>query len=528
MKFYTPPNQSIVDQVMPLLKADPTSLPLNVMNIINAKMSTGKTFSVANSFVPELIKQGVQLFVISFPLTEIPDMDEFMNARRRLESIFDVVDAVGTSKEQLNTLFEDIEEHGSPCNPTIILTTHQYMYVTAKKRFARYLSMVGYDKCAIFVDEAHTWLTSCSQNYEIDKGSKIGHYAASAYIFNEEFAQSSPYLFGLTATASAELLHQCDNFKLTEDYVDLQPRGTLKFDVVANAQEKSSLTGFVSPYKELSTFDALNEDTVRALLETQLEEIYWKRHVTGLKRSMVVWAANSNATDEQWRTDRTLSIFQELMMKNAHKDYWPQEGKGAIVEMTCDGNREYSRSTLSPIRNLKSSADAKKLIADDKELPAILLVKQKAKVGMSINNLSCGVMLRTSTRKFRNPQKGFKMSFVSGVSEQQIGRLMRLLLNKNVLKFNKDKGVFGYLNYFMQPNLSYKDRADLLDDLSFKFFAPDNVMWNKAFDEIREQYNSVEEDERNLRLLESDVLTCPECGYTFGEEQSVQPVLRVV
>ena len=318
MKLYPPPNQSMVDQVMPLLEADPTSLRLNVMNIINAKMSTGKTFSVANTFVPALIEQGVQLFVVSFPMNEIPDISEFMSARRRLGSIFDIVDAVGSNKDALDSLFDDLDEHGSPSNPTIILTTNQYMYVTAKERFARYLSMVGYDKCAIFQDEAHTWLTSCSENYEQDKGAKIGYYAASAYIFLEEFAQTSPYLFGLTATASSELLHQCDNFKLTEDYVDLQPKGTLKFDVVANAQEKSSLTGFVAPYKELSTFNAMDEEIVRALLEAQLEELYWKRHVTGLKRSMIIWAANNNATDEQWRTDRTLALLQDIMMKNAH------------------------------------------------------------------------------------------------------------------------------------------------------------------------------------------------------------------
>ena len=259
--------------------------------------------------------------------------------------------------------------------------------------------------------------------------------------------------------------------------------------------------------------------------------------MTGLKRCMIIWAANNNATDEQWRTDRTLAVLQDIMMKNAHKDYWPQESRdvsvaAAIVEMTCDGNRVYSRSSASPIANVKSSAAAKKLISDNEASPAVLLVKQKAKVGMSINNLSCGVMLRTSTRKFRNPQKGFKTSFVSGVSVQQIGRLMRLLLNGDVLEFNKDNEVFGYLNYFMQPNLSYKDRADLLDDLSFKFFAPDNGMWDKAFNEIREQYNSLEEDEQNLRMLENASAVCTSCGAPCtvcnSEEESVQPALRVV
>lgn len=544
IKQFRPPSMSIIDQVLPCIELPTVQIPLNTMRIINSKMSTGKTWSIPNVFCEKLAKRGVKLIIVAFPLNEIPDISEFEKAQDRMSEElgfnFKIVDAVGESKDSLDRLWDRIDEEGEPVQPTIILTTNQYLYVNNKEKFAEYINKVGPKKCAIFQDEAHSWMTSCSDNYENDKGVKIGFYAASGYVFLEKFAQESPYVFGITATPTAELKHQAEDFKLHEDYVELNPAGTMKFEVITESQAKNELTGFVAPYKKLGLFDVSNQEEVEDLIEAQLEEILYQWQTTGIKKTMIIWGTNDSShepTPQSWRTDRIIQTIQKILRKNSGKPHWPKEGVGAIVEMTHKGNFLYSRSNENHIARYQSSAQAKSAISKTPkgtgvaESPFILLVKQKAKVGMSINNISTGIMLRSSERKFKNPLKA-GVTYVTGVSIQQIGRLMRLNLPEAVKEFNKEHKTFGFLNYFTQPGLSYSDKGSLIDSISFKFFAPNIPMWVQAFEELKSEYNSVEEDQENLRILESQIistasvgscateegeLVCPECGYVFGE-----------
>ena len=169
----------------------------NVFKMIIGTTGLGKTYTTFNTFIPYLFdEKDLDVILFTYPLTEVYNEEDAFAVELQTKNKIKVVDSEGDL-----TKVPFLVSNGFK---VFIPVTHQKLINSSNKFFIDNL-VQQWLKVGWFFDEPHTWL-ACSDkgNYKDSVGSHNITYNASLYKEVSKISAISPYVFGTTATPTAE------------------------------------------------------------------------------------------------------------------------------------------------------------------------------------------------------------------------------------------------------------------------------------------------------------------------------------
>ena len=425
----------------------------NIMNIIVGTTGLGKTYQTFNSFIPTLFeKHKLQLVVYSYPGTEI--FDEF-EANKLIANTKGVVLALD--------VYDALEKLKSGFQVFLCGTHHRFTNINGKSFFRR-VESEGYT-LGWFVDEPHTWMVSDIENYRVVKGSFTPVYDAVLYKQVAKVAQRTPYIFGTTATPTAE------QTKL------VQPRGSLTFNIINEYPNlngiihKCGWLGGVTQYdlQGLSTDQGWHNtvDTFRNAIDNHIRvsSIYGKR-------TMMITAERQNGS-YGYTVEQILKFIKEYLKDTPQEDITDliavltSDFKGFVNFPRCGFGRTLTETHVD-------ENEIKRNLNDPDHPCQILVVVEKGKMGMNIHNLKTYFSFR-KTDKERG--ESYNNEPITESSLQIIGRFQRIWTGESNKDFT-DKWGYDLTEYV--KSLDNDDIKRLLILNSYNIYVPNNAMWFEA------------------------------------------------
>lgn len=423
---------------------------LNEMKIIVGKTGQGKTFTMAKDYIKELITRGVDIIIVSFPMTEILDHKDFAHLSK-----LGYVPAENTEKA-LHLLRNGYEK-------ILLLTCHQDFAVGRHSpKFKEFLQTSG-KEFAIFIDEAHTWLVSHLLNYRKCRGSHTPIYEAKLFNLLQELSTISPYIFGLTATPHYEQIGK------------IEPIGTMKFRLINKSAPKELLIDKTAWFRGVKYYDpdfVNNKFEIHSLLEETIVNIF----DTKIKKCMLITMGAENAATKH-DLDLGIRLVRQAIVVNDLAD----ESEGVFATMVGEKNKT-GVYTINENEFTQYSQDEIKAKLEDPDDPLrILLTVEKGKMGMSVRTLKTIFSFKTTDKKDED-----KLPLVE-FAIQLFGRLVRIntLMSKD--EFTKK---WGYSLEEYIKTLSEEELLDLFEANSIDLILPDNDMNRKAVDVFKDEFVS--------------------------------------
>ena len=422
----------------------------NLMKIIVGKTGQGKTFTMAKVYIKELAKKGVEVIVVSCPNTEILDGSDFVE----IASLGYV--PANNTEHALQLL-----KQGYP--KVLVLTCHKDFAVGKNSdKLADYLMKEG-KEFAIFIDEAHTWLTSHIDNYRDNMGSSTLYYEAKLFKLLQVLSKISPYIFGLTATPHKEQLGK------------LKTIGTMKFKIINDSAPKSLLIDKTAYFRSVTYYDP---DFVNNKFQIYdlLEEAIIKTFNTKIKKALVIAMGSVNTSTGH---DVELGIHLARHFVSVNNLATPSED--IISVMTGEKNKTGVYNINENEFKQYTQDEIKFKLEDPNDPLRILIVVEKGKMGMSVRTLKTIFSFKTTDKKDEGklPLVEFAIQF--------FGRLVRLNTLMSKKEFFKK---WGYSLEEYIKTLSEEELLDLFEANSIDLYLPDNNMNREAVDVFKDEYVS--------------------------------------
>lgn len=429
------------------------------MKVITGLTGQGKTWNTANSFIPKLFKEGVQIVHYTFPNLDVFDENMFQSAAADNGYII-----VKTLKE--------VSKYLKKNNTTkvVLCASNQLMYVG--KNSKKYLRILLKSKktFGFICDEIHTWMVSSIDNYKNTNGTFANqNYEATMYKFLNYASSITPYIFGVTATPNME------------HFGEVTPDGDMEFDII-NSLPPKELMVFKSAWKRETVFmDIKNEYDLYCYLERMMIDVKNDEIITGgNKKSVLIHCTMENGDFPIW-------YVMSIMMKiNRDKKLWDND-KNLFVCMTA--KEKYYRNSKVNGRKYQIKDDdlIKKNMNDQENDATFLFIIEKGKCGMNIPNLKFMVNLRFAEKTTSSNYK------VVHNNKQVMGRMVRI--NTGDVKLD----TYGLEKGFLSGQL---DKNQMLVDNSIQFYVPNTESWVIADQEFTKNYvNTVEEASRKIDEL---------------------------
>ena len=132
------------------------------MHIFCGVTGQGKTYTCIHDWIPELLSKGLKLIVYSVPFNEIRQDEEFENMA--LNNSANISAHVVYDFDKARRILKNKQS-----NPVILIVTNQNWTGNRGKMFQKWIiSNIKTTPTAFFLDESHTWLVSCNENYRND------------------------------------------------------------------------------------------------------------------------------------------------------------------------------------------------------------------------------------------------------------------------------------------------------------------------------------------------------------------------
>ena len=433
---------------------------LNCVKVITAGTGQGKTTLTAQVFIPELIKKGVQVVIITAPFTDIINPRPFKRMALNVGYLFE---------DNMEDAFKTLKDLGE--NTKLIVVTNHAAFARSKdsKRFKKLLRKLGLST-SIWVDEGHMTLTSCNENYNDDKGypnPPPDKYKALMYKEIEEFSDSTPHLFTLSATPSPEQTGE------------LTPAGRLKYRVINKFAPKELTIHKTAAWKDAWLYDPKDKFMADELLEKLILDTY----ASPIKKGLLISCENDNGSSGQTVEHAKKTVRRVL---KAHTLVLP--GEQAFSVMTGEETETGLFTTNSKEFEMIDEWEIQDKMNDPVDQLKILITKCKGKVGMDICTIKNIMEYRRTNAKNTNKEP------VDAARQQSLGRGARVNFGEP-----RDKVIeeYGYDLIEYSKNKSKKEKENLLKANSIIFVGPDNEMNRSAIKNFRK--NHVSEVEQ-LRL----------------------------
>ena len=422
------------------------------MNIIQGTTGLGKTYATYNTFVPYCFEQGLDLVIYSYPLTEIYDSVGAMSVVSKSNGVVHCTD-VYQAMEALSNGFK-----------VFFTSTHQYLLDINGRKLFDYVENKGVT-LGWFVDEPHTWTISSKENYKDVLGSFSIKYNNRLYSLLERMSTKTPYIFGTTATPHAE------------QTLKVPVNGMLSYEIInerPDLYEMISRTGWmgsVTPY-ELGNAEQPNGFETVSTLGDALRTHHFKSDTYG-KRTMLITAEMSNGANG-WNVE-----YVKELLKDFYTSIHPElhlENQVAILTSDFKGYINFVKQGFG-YKFEDHSCEESQILSDlsnPNENAQILIVIEKAKMGMNVHNLKTYFSFR-KTDKERSGE--YDHEPITETPLQIVGRLMRIwtgIPNRDFV----NKWGYDLTDYI--KSLSDGECKNLLECNSYDIYHPNNTMWAEA------------------------------------------------
>lgn len=435
------------------------------MNIIQGTTGLGKTYSTYNTFVPYCFEQGLDLVIYSYPLTEIYDSVGAMSVVSKSNGVVHCTD-VYTAMEALSNGYK-----------VFFTSTHQYLLNVNGSKLFNFIENNGHT-LGWFVDEPHTWTISSKENYKDVLGSFSIKYNNRLYSLLERMSIKTPYIFGTTATPHAEqTLKVPVNGKLTYKIINKRPD---LYEMISRA----GWMGSVTPY-ELGNADGNDKETVTTFGDA-LRTHHSKSDTYG-KRTMLITAEMVNGANG-W----TVEYIKELL-KEFYTSTNPElhlENQVAVLTSDFKGYVNFVKQGFGYRIEPKSCNQSQILsdLSNPHENAQILIVVEKAKMGMNVHNMKTYFSFR-KTDKERSGK--YHHEPITETPLQIVGRLTRIwtgIPNRDFVT------KWGYDLTDYVKSLTDEECKNLLECNSYDIYHPNNVMWAEAVNVLRTELSPSKEN----------------------------------
>ena len=489
---------------------------LNTLHLAIGVTGQGKTLAVTMNHLQKLLVDADrQIVFYTVPNSEILEKDRFEEAVEELQKIL----PTGQNVKFVTKPLEAIKQLKKG-NKVVFATTHQGWVVKNSKYGAVLFDMILDEdiKVAVIVDEAHTWLISHWKNYIKVLGNSGRFYEASLFRKLEQFAQKTPYIFGMTATPNRE--HRGV----------IKPIGTMKFKIYNEMAPKELMVWKNAWFRENTFFNTNDPIQVENTLRKMLEGLRDDEKITGVKKTALIQVKPVlSKRAKEGRNRRGESLY--------HTDL--KTTKKIVSDLICDYNIFSRDKCIMAVMDEKTtggfSANGSSSVeyADEDELMAsandvnddlrIVFVVNKGKAGMNIHSLGALLSLRDYNNK--SDEDGEMTEFPI----QTIGRLVRLYAGMLNEKFTE---LTGYdMKEYLKQNPELVDVIKILN--SVKTYLPDTPVWRAALIQMLDGYMTPIEDVPFEELGNNEKfteLTGYDMLYVKTETEDGEPVgrLRVV
>ena len=450
----------LVKPFMKLVNQKEFSNKRNTMHILRGVTGQGKTHTCIHDWIPTLLSKGIRLMVYSVPMNEIRQDDEFEIAS--LE--YDVRPFVVRDEFDKAQHFLENTKH-----PIIFITTNQNWTGDKGRLFQDWaIDNLGNNKIAFFLDEAHTWLVSCHPNYRTVVGSSTPTYEAILFKQLSKLTEVTPYVFGITATPNSEMLG------------DIEPAPGMKFEIVNEMADKKLL---ISRTAWLNRLDHYEKGEEEFAFQQTIDDFMRKESEN--KPVMMIHVCRE---PNEWDVDNTLEYLKNYLEISGPFD--KSQNQKLIVVLT---DKKKFVTDINGNREALNDQTALKYLRDPKHPARFLIVVEKGKCGMNVQNLSSYFSFRFIDRK------DLEGLYITTSFLQTAGRFVRPNVSKNYLDNNNDltnfiRSVKEDTNYTKTQKKSIID--NVINTNSFDIHVPKTETWVESMRIFREDYCSSTRDAR--------------------------------
>lgn len=440
---------------------------MDILNVFQGPMNIGKTHFTFNGLIPRLMEEGVGCFWYSAPMKDLISRIEFQlyltEVSLKLQKPIQLLCFGGG--EGFNNP-EDIKTYMDLGQTVVCASTDSYLYEThlGDDQNRDYLLGLG-PKFSYIRDEIHWGSTSGPEFYKKNMGGGNGStYQARFFRGAEMFMQTTPWLFGFTATPTLEMTDDqfgTDKYKIRNEWcTPHQMTGVSAW-----------MGGFNTTFHNKSKSD---EDYVKDALHN------------------IVWAIE-NRTRNIENIVNSDNVWPELLQIN------PLITGLIAVENTYDGgnpDRVYLGKTLRLLSEVQFPSNFNYLVNTESGFKIYdgkthqIIEKGKGnwvgKMNDDTNNVKLAVVVATGSMGvniptlcealvFRNPSMKNEDGWVTRNPRQFVGRLLR----KN----------WGGMSEELIQELPYEISSKLLRQLnSVNITVPDSPQWRETKEEIMRDY----------------------------------------
>jgi hypothetical protein len=435
----------------------------NVFKMIIGTTGLGKTYTTFNTFIPYLFdEKDLDVILFTYPLTEVYNEEDAFAVELQTKNKIKVVDSEGDL-----TKVPFLVSNGFK---VFIPVTHQKLINSSNKFFIDNLVQQGL-KVGWFVDEPHTWL-ACSDkgNYKDSVGSHNILYNASLYKEVSKISAISPYVFGTTATPTAE--HQ---------YL-IEPFGDMKFKIIntyPTTQEMISRAGWFGGEQY---FDINNENETLYVFNNFVDRHMEKNELFG-KRVMMIQCGRSNS-----KIGYTVEEILDLLKQNLSNSSNLTNNQIAVLTHDFKGYVSFKKTNFNnnTYQVIYEDVDEQQVIRDlnNPNHPSkFVLFVEKGKCGLNVHCLKSFFSFRTTDKK---TSSRLNEEPITNQAIQILGRMMRIWTGMSNKDFVKQWG-YDLTNYVKSLNTVQKNT--LLELNSFDICVPDNDMWRATVKDVRTKFN---------------------------------------
>ena len=449
---------------------------LGYIKILMGSMNVGKTYTAFNTLIPELItKKDVKLFYYYAPNLENIEEDEFLDY---IDNFKDEYDGIG--RVRLITLggssgnsWYDVKKALKNDKTVIVASTDKtFKNIMDEDENLQFLRDLG-DKLCLIRDEIHYGATSHPDLYKDDVGGSGTNYKAQLFHMFQKVIDTTPWLFGFTATPTKEMLD--DNFGTTKYQIEndwVSPdqltgssawinRITHSLDLKKYNDDSYLRRGLQKTVNSLVNRTLILED----LVDTNISEYPFLSNLQTKTTGVVAVDTTVNGGNPMKAyLDR---ILDELKYVDKPKDF--------EICVTTQSGWEVYDSKMNLIKSGKGN-DWLGMMNEEDSNVRLLIVVMKGSRGVNIPSLTDGII-------FRNPKmKDSDGEYIVRNPLQLFGRWVR----KNWGGLTEEQ-----VQYELPRNLAF----DILEQLNtFDLDVPDSEQWRKTVKEFQSEYASHKSD----------------------------------
>ena len=341
----------------------------NKVPVIQAETGSGKTTTIFDTLIPNLIRDGVQIINYVIPRHEI--LDDPSEYKDQFKSLFPgnkIWVGFATNKNLGSAYKMKRQLQSDEVRAFVIISTHAWVINgSAAEDFLFLMKELG-NRSAWLADEIHHAHTSSSEAYLNDKGHRGNDsYKARMYKFLNDMKQFTKHVYGFSATPTNEQLGHLS----LDDFEVFKPEYE-KEDILGNYGLIGNVRGHRVPSKWREKSDAVQAWYDEMFLEIQeLEEDNFLLSGVG-KNTMMIQCLNGNHID--------------VVLKKIKNDLRQRGSNEQVAIMTGNRGEIHNPLTGKYIYDY-SDSEIKHMLNDPNSPVTILLVKQKGNMGMNIHTM---------------------------------------------------------------------------------------------------------------------------------------------